>query len=83
VCVRGERFKLVRSGDGRDALFDLDEDPEEERDASEEHPAELDRLRTALDRELASWVAWGAAGTGLSDDHTEEIERHLAELGYL
>ena len=83
VCVRGERFKLVRSGDGRDELFDLAEDPAEERDVSADHPAEKDRLRTALDRELASWSTREAAGAGLSDEHSEEIERHLAELGYL
>jgi hypothetical protein len=83
VCVRDERFKLVRTGGRSDSLFDLEEDPREAQDVSAEHPGEVARLRAALDRELGSWPTWGGTGADLSDEHTEEIERHLADLGYL
>jgi arylsulfatase A-like enzyme len=83
ICVRGERFKLVRSGGGSDTLFDLEEDPEEERDVSAVHPAEVARLGAALDRQVGSWATWVGTGTDLSEEQTAEIERHLADLGYL
>lgn len=83
VCVRSERFKLVRSGDGGETLVDLVEDADEEHDVAASRPDELARLRAALDRELASWATWREAEAALSDEQTEEIERHLAELGYL
>ena len=83
VCVRGDRFKLVRSRATDDQLFDLAEDPMEERDVSALHPEESSRLRAALDRELVSWSAFHSESTGLSDEQSDEIERHLTELGYL
>jgi arylsulfatase A-like enzyme len=82
VCVRSDRFKLVRSP-GADRLFDLAEDPMEERDVSGLHPEESARLAAALDRRLASWSAFHGGSTGLSDEQSDEIERHLTELGYL
>jgi arylsulfatase A-like enzyme len=84
VSVRSDRFKLVRTGDGRETLFDLSADPSEERDASAEHPADAARLRAALDGAVASWRSPDASGDGeLSAVDADEIERHLAELGYI
>jgi arylsulfatase A-like enzyme len=83
VCVRSDRFKLVRSGDGREQLFDLGEDPDEERDVTTLHRDEAARLRAELDRELTSWASFQGNVAALSDQQSEEIERHLTELGYL
>jgi arylsulfatase A-like enzyme len=84
VSVRSDRFKLVRTGDRRETLFDLSADPSEERDASAEHPADAARLRAALDGAVASWRSPDAFGDGeLSAVDADEIERHLAELGYI
>jgi arylsulfatase A-like enzyme len=83
VCVRSDRFKLVRAGDGHETLFDLANDPGEDRDASAVHPDVAATLRGALDRELESWGSLGAEPPELSGEHVEEIERHLADLGYL
>ena len=47
------RFKLVRFEDGRRLLFDLEEDPWEDRDIAEQAAGEGERLATQLDREMA------------------------------
>jgi arylsulfatase A-like enzyme len=83
VCVRSARFKLVRSRGTDDQLFDLAEDPMEERDVRDLHQEETTRLRAALDHELSTWSAFHGEASGLSDEQSDEIERHLTELGYL
>jgi arylsulfatase A-like enzyme len=82
VCVRSDRFKLVRSGDGREQLFDLEADPGEDRDVSGAHVDVAARLRTALDRRLVTWRSSAEEDPALSGDQEAEIERHLTELGY-
>ena len=88
VSVRDERVKLVERGDGTRALFDLVDDPHEERDAADARPDDVARLSAALEREVASWPhARGTAGDdperSLTGQQEDEIERHLADLGYL
>jgi hypothetical protein len=87
VCVRDERFKLVERGDGTRALFDLMEDPHEDRDVSDARPDDVARLSRDLERERASWTAPASAGEPrdreLTGQQEDEIERHLADLGYL
>lgn len=82
-CARDERFKLVETGDGRRSLFDLLEDPDEERDVADRHPEELAKLGAALDRRRAAWETGTGDEPGLSAAQESEIERHLTELGYL
>jgi arylsulfatase A-like enzyme len=87
VCARDERFKLVERGDGTRALFDLMADPQEDRDVADSHPDDIARLSRAIEREKASWISMAAAAGGdeaaLSGEQEDEIERHLADLGYL
>jgi arylsulfatase A-like enzyme len=82
VCARDGRFKLVRTGDGSESLFDLVEDPSESRDVRDAFPAEATRLGGELDRAVRSWRAWEAAA-GVTEGERREIERRLAELGYI
>jgi arylsulfatase A-like enzyme len=85
VCARDERFKLIERGDGTRALFDLLEDPHEDHDVASERPDDVVRLARALEQERSTWI--GAAeedvGRGLTGEQEGEIERHLADLGYL
>ncbi len=73
--VTDGRYRLVRAE--RDELYDLDNDPAEERDIATDRPAELNRLRAALDQMVA-------------DDHVAEptpqpgdVTEKLAALGYV
>jgi arylsulfatase A-like enzyme len=87
VCVRDERFKLVERGDGTRALFDLREDPHEDRDVADPQRDDVERLSRHLERERASWTdpasPGGAHERALTGQQEDEIERHLADLGYL
>jgi arylsulfatase A-like enzyme len=87
VCARDDRYKFVQRGDGSRALYDLFEDPHEDRDIADERPDDVTRLSAALERERSTWptVAQtaGAGEPGLSGQQEDEIERHLADLGYL
>jgi len=55
----------------------------EERDVSADHTELVRRLRTALDRALDSWRAWGDDAEALTPQEAEEIEDHLSALGYI
>jgi len=73
--VTDGRYRLVRAE--HDELYDLDNDPAEERNIATERPAELNRLRAALDQIVA-------------DDHVaeptpqpEDVTEKLAALGYV
>jgi arylsulfatase A-like enzyme len=83
VCVRDDRFKLVRSSDGTEVLHDLQTDRDEERDAGRDHPDELRRLRRALDSMVDSWRSWTEKPSELSEEDRAEIEAHLGALGYI
>ena len=83
VCARSSRFKLVRAGEASEALFDLENDPGEKVDVGAGYPKEAAELRTALDRQLESWRTWRGTANELSDEDAGEIERHLADLGYI
>jgi arylsulfatase A-like enzyme len=87
VSVRDDRLKLVERGDGTRALFDLIDDPYEDRDIANARLDDVDRLSRALERERAAWTLPAAASDGreraLTGQQEDEIERHLADLGYL
>ena len=81
-AIFADRYKLILSTDGDDELFDLEADPGELHDLSEERP----RLFEALAGRLRSLVQAGAAARGevgeapeLDADQLEELRR----LGYL
>ena len=76
------RFTLHRGGGLSEALYDLEADPLEERDAAHEHPEAADRLRAELDRADAVRPASARTG-GLAPAEEADIERHLEALGYL
>ncbi|MFP5287832.1 MAG: sulfatase, partial [Thermoanaerobaculia bacterium] len=78
-AVVWKRRKLVVRG-GEELLFDLRQDPGENRNLAGSQPELAAALRAILDRELA-----GAAAAGKSDPMRldEETRRQLKALGYL
>lgn len=84
--ARDDRWKLVRApveqGD-QWSLFDLESDPGEENDVSQDHPAELSRLRSALE----GWMAGDQTDVPVSPSRGDaveaEVERQLRSLGYI
>jgi arylsulfatase A-like enzyme len=83
VCVRDNRFKLTRSEDGTEALYDTVEDPEEERDVSSELPETVRKLREQLDRAIDTWREREEAPAQITEGEQAEIEARLSELGYI
>jgi arylsulfatase A-like enzyme len=83
VSARTDRFKLVRTEGLPDKLFDLEADPNEERDAGGEWPEEATRIGQRLDEVTASWNAWERAPEPLSERDQAELEERLSALGYI
>lgn len=83
VSARTTRFKLVRSSDGSEALYDLEADPGETRDVRDLHPEETRRLRERLEGAVLDWTTWEGDGAEISDTEKLEIEQRLEELGYI
>lgn len=83
LCVRDDRFKLVRRSIGAEQLFDLSSDPGESTDVSQTYPADHLRLREQLDRVRQGWSAWESEQQVVSEEEQAEIEQRLAELGYI
>ena len=73
------RWKLLRTSDGEELLFDLVADPHELDDLAEQHPEEVARLAAALDALLAEEQRGGVSTTRAA---TEEEETGLEALGY-
>lgn len=83
--VRNRRFKFLR-GPGSRALFDLESDPGELVDVTEEHPEEMRRLRRALNRWQKAELVDVALDPEERDEPAEvdaETERQLRALGYI
>jgi arylsulfatase A-like enzyme len=83
LSVRDNRYKLVRSSLGTDELFDLEIDPSEENDIAAMLPEVVARLGGQLDDAVASWAEWEREQTPLSESDRLEIEKRLADLGYI
>ena len=80
--VRRGSWKLVRDHDlGRDAIYDLATDPNEQRDRAGEAPAQLELLSTSLDAWLARMHA--AGGRIPMRELSDEERKRLEALGYL
>jgi hypothetical protein len=75
------RYKLIRDRRGRAELFDLERDPGEEVDLSEELPGIRDRLMASLDAYLAKegHAATDDGKPGLDDS----LRDQLRALGYM
>jgi arylsulfatase A-like enzyme len=83
LCVRDQRYKLVRSSTTGDALYDTDADPTEVLDVGRDRPKDLARLRSVLDAEIQRWGGWETEQTPLSEEDVHELEQRLSELGYI
>ena len=86
LCVRDRRFKLVRTSDGSESLFDLAQDGGESENVAAAWPEDQRRLRDRLDAAVASWREWddeAVEPSEMSEQEQAEIEQRLAELGYI
>lgn len=80
--VRTPRWKYVESGDER-ALFDLDADPIELRNAASNHPEIASRLRDRLRAIREDDGGELGDAEELTATELDEVEESLRELGYL
>jgi arylsulfatase A-like enzyme len=76
--VRRGRFKYLYLGD-REALFDLEADPQERVDVAGERPEELRELRGVLEE----WMAEHPLELDATGDLDPELLENLRALGYL
>jgi arylsulfatase A-like enzyme len=84
VCVRDDRFKLVRGSDGSEQLFEVNGGSGESVDVAAERPRDVVRLRARLDDARRTWLEWDDAGEPeVSEAEQAEIEQRLEELGYI
>lgn len=84
VALRQGRWKLIAARDGRPlALFDVDNDPGEQRDLASAEPAALDSLRTLLNDWNASGCGAHGSGPGTAWDAVDDtVRERLRDLGY-
>ncbi len=64
----------------RPELYDLEADPGELRDLADEHPQEMERMRSILEQFLSRHAVDGTSQVQTLD---EEVRRRLESLGYL
>ncbi len=77
------RYKLVVDlGTGTQRLYDLVEDPAESLDVAQQHPADLTRLRDAL-QQWRDTARQPVTAAGYSPQDLVAVEHRLQELGYL
>jgi arylsulfatase A-like enzyme len=84
VAVRRGRWKYVATGDGGQRLYDVVDDPNEDRDLLAARPELAARFagdRAAWERRRADRP--GRPGDGAADVAEGEIAEHLRELGYI
>jgi len=79
LCVRTERWKLVRRGEERHELFDVRSDPAEEHDVAAQHPDVVRELSAELDAWALRTHAPSAGGELLSREALDQ----LRALGYV
>ncbi|MBW2243282.1 MAG: sulfatase [Deltaproteobacteria bacterium] len=84
LAARDDRFKLVVSSRTGDALYDVQEDPDEVRDVAANHPEQVTRLRAALARWQETQPPYREDGTATPGEGMTAEERQLLEsLGYV
>jgi arylsulfatase A-like enzyme len=78
-ALRVGRFKLIQDrASGRARLYNLDEDPDEQRNLARQRPDVVERLQALLDAHYAGGT-WSAPRRELPPD----LERDLRSLGYV
>lgn len=78
-ALRVGRFKLIQDrAAGRARLFDLEQDPDEQRNLAKQRPDVVERLQALLDAHYAGGT-WSAPRRDLPPD----LERDLRSLGYI
>ena len=83
VALRQGKWKLVASREGRPlALFDLEADPGESRDASATAPEALHGLLAAADAWRRSGLGAADLAGGAWDDLDDTVRDRLRDLGY-
>jgi arylsulfatase A-like enzyme len=83
VAARDRRFKLVRTADGTETLYDTANDPDEREDLSSLRVETAKRLREQLDMMVESWERWDRPAEPTTEEERAEIEQRLTELGYI
>ena len=82
IAAVDERYKLIRTEDGRHELYDLLSDPQETTNLAESVPREVDRLGAFLDQWLAETPKYKPPATD-AGKVTERLMRSMRQLGYL
>jgi len=77
--VRSSGYKLIRSAEGREELYDLEADPEERRDIAVENEAVVAELRKLLAERRASFGPDAPAEPAAVNP---ELRQRLQALGY-
>jgi arylsulfatase A-like enzyme len=84
VCVRDDRYKLVRGSDGTEFLYDCVSDPDEATDVATLYPDVAARMRKSLDDAVASWRPMDVSEQAeFTEAERLEIEQRLEALGYI
>ena len=79
--VRADGYKYISASDGRDELYDLTRDPNEERNIISSETETARRLRTSLDEWLGSFEHASPAEENIEID--ADMRKRLEDLGYL
>ncbi len=79
MAVRTGNWKLVQRGRNPPELYDLHDDPLEERNVATDHP----RVAASLQRSLDEWVGNLAQTRDSTEPLPPEVLEHLKQLGYV
>jgi arylsulfatase A-like enzyme len=82
-AVRDDGWKLMVWPDGRQALFNLRDDPREQHDLAAGQAARVRRMRPMIDRYLAAAIARGRGVSGERAPIDPRILERLRALGYV
>jgi arylsulfatase A-like enzyme len=79
--IRTDRYKYIWASDGNHELYDLQADPDEEKNILAGQPD----IARELDQRLAGWIDSFEAATPVepAPDFDEEVKARLRALGYL
>ena len=78
--IRDEEWKLIRGSDGSTELYRVADDSDERVDLASDHPAQVERLGSALNDWLGSFEHADTAG---EVDMSDDTKQRLENLGYL
>jgi arylsulfatase A-like enzyme len=85
VGVRSKRWKYIQGSDGSEQLYDLQADPGEQRDISDEEPQVVGTLTDALTTWLSAVTEDGphASAGRYAAGEQQVVEKRLKDLGYI